>query len=153
MKMSSLATVRGQKYETFVHGIGAPSCIEKCVFIPAFQLNLNQDGSVNPTEQHLQTLAAYRASQVVLNKIHSSQYRDQKGNFTISLQDRRRMVIQAMKEADKTSITSIQIPKDLADQIKELYDRSVDDNTSQGQARALKTDIRQIILNSGLFNQ
>ncbi len=136
--MSSPATVQGQKYEAFVGGIGVPDSTEKYVFVPAYQLNLSKNGSVYKTAQHFGTLAAHRAFEQVPHEINLREYRQR--------------ITRAIEEADKTSLTPVQISKDLMDQIKELYDRSVDDSTPQGQVRTLKGNIRQIILDSGLFN-
>jgi hypothetical protein len=150
--MSSPATVQGKKYETFIGGIGADSSVGKRVFIPAYQLDLSQDGRVNRAARHLGTLAALKASLLVANKIKGEEYRDQNGKFTISFEDIRQMVMQAAEEADAAALTSVQISKDLVDQIKTLYDRSMDANTPKDQVHALQSNIKQIILGSGLFN-
>ncbi len=153
--MSNPATVQGQKYETFVAGIGASSYVEKCIFIPApYQLNLSADGGVRNQRRHLMTSAAAEAMRAVCDQVNSKKLCDEKGeDFLRTRRSVDLLMREAIEQADRTALTPVQIPKGLLDQIKELYDQSVDDNTPQGRVPVLKRNMKQLIQESNIFDE
>jgi len=151
--MSSAAVVQGQKYQTMVCGIGAASREEDNIFIPTYNLNISGNGKVDKMENHFQTLAAYKAERLALDKINKEAPRDASGDFTESLASMGAAIDRATEEADKTAFTLVQIPKETVDRNKGLYERSVDGSSPQGQSLALTREIAQIIRDSGLFRE
>lgn len=151
-EISVAESVQGQRYKSMVDGIGAPSYVQKNIFIPDYQLNFCQDGKVHKMERPLITLAASKALDAVVSKINSREYREQKGDLAISSMDNDLLIKQAMEKANETALTPVQISKDLVEQIKELYEKSVDDNTRLGQVRPLEGRIKQLIQESRIFD-
>ena len=144
--MSSLSTVQGQKYDAnFLEEGGGLLCSPKtCVFVPSpYQLNLIQDGGVSRREKPLETAASQAAANRVCEEIDREKGRDWE---TTKLKD-----IQAREEADRTAFTPVQISVELMNRIRDLYVRSIDDNTPQGQARSLRGELKQIIRESDIF--
>jgi len=148
----STTLIQGQKYESLLIGFGVPDKIETSIFIPNYELNLSQNGTVQKTKKHRETLAAYTAFLEVHYDFHNSEkYRDREGNY--SGVEYSRLIAQAEKEADRTALTSVQIPKDLLDQIKGLHEESVAAHTEQNQMRRLNSNINKLIQSSGIFNE
>jgi len=149
--VTAVETVKAIKYEYMPAGIGASVHLCKSIFIPEYQLNLNEDGYVVKMDRQYCTQAGETAIVQTMEKLDGREYRDESGRSILSGEDQRLMINQARDEANNNSSTPIQISKDLVDRINDLYMRSVDDNTPQGQARTLKQDVIQLVSNSGLF--